>query len=105
MEKMKILLYIKLPIYRIFEVIRGSLPSVPGFPIPWIIAFAFARSAWGQALEPVDVPAQPLAANVGRLIEALGMVGAPLEAGAAGAVEKAGGAGGARGGQAGPAPH
>ena len=63
----------------------------------FFIAFTIAGSAWGQALEPVDVPAQPLAANVGRLIEALEMVGAPLAIETAAAVKQAGEAGDARG--------
>src|SRR5438128_11976125 len=40
-----------------------------------LVAPAFARA---QKLEPVDVEGQPLAANVGRILDALQFLGSPL---------------------------
>jgi hypothetical protein len=63
-----------------------------------ILALLVAAPARGQAPGPVevDVPAQPLAANVGRLVEALELLGAPLPAGTDAALKQAGEAGDAR---------
>jgi hypothetical protein len=54
---------------------RILLGAVLGLALAWL---APATGARAQKLEPVDVEGQPLAANAGRLLEALQFLGAPL---------------------------
>src|SRR5262249_13344533 len=88
-----------------FSAVLGKPGKVHGVKTLWPVFIALlytiaALPSSGRAseldLEPVDVPAQPLAANVGRLVEALKIVGAPMAGETAVALKQAGEAGDAR---------
>src|SRR5438105_4216954 len=76
--------------FRVVRVFRGRLSSHHGILISWIATAGVGMSAWGATSGPVDVPAQPLAANVARLVEALEMLGTPLAVEVTAALKRAG---------------
>src|SRR5262249_40664708 len=82
--------------FRRFYLFRARLSARSRSSISWIACVVVGSTAAGQSVETVDVAAQPMAANVGRLLEALELAGAPLAMETVAAIRKAGEAGDAQ---------